>query len=143
MILCGCGVTKMRMHVFFLGVLLPFSTFALGGTPLLAQAGASTLPAGVTSVMVSAGEAIFKGQGACFACHGADAKGMPNLGANLTDSVWVHSDGSYAGIVKTITDGTRSASGVTMPPDGGASLSAEAVKEVAAYVWSLSHPKKG
>lgn len=110
--------------------------------PLSAQSGVQTLPAGVTSEMISAGKTVFKGQGACFGCHGEDAKGIPNLGANLTDSVWVHGDGSFQSIVKTITDGTHSASGVVMPPKGGASLSDDAVRKVATYVWSLSHPRQ-
>ena len=113
-----------------------------GATAAAAQDAASELPAGVTSEMVVAGDSIFKGPGVCYVCHGSDARGMPGLGANLTDSEWIHSDGSYEGIVKTITDGTSSKDGAVMPPKGGANLSEEEVKEVAAYVWSLSHEKK-
>lgn len=37
-----------------------------------------------------AGEAVFKGEGGCSVCHGADGKGNQDLGsANLTDKVWL------------------------------------------------------
>ncbi len=98
----------------------------------------SELPAGVTEQMISEGAAVFKGAGTCFACHGPDAKGIPNLGANLTDSEWTHSDGSYDSIVETINRGAQGASGAVMPPKGGPNLSEVQVKAVAAYVWSLS-----
>jgi mono/diheme cytochrome c family protein len=90
--------------------------------------------------MIDDGAGIFKGAGLCFACHGQDAKGMPSLGADLTDSEWIHIDGSFEKIVETITNGTTSAAGVAMPPKGGSAISDADVKAVAAYVWSLSHP---
>jgi len=104
-----------------------------------------TLPAGVTKQMIDEGGKLFKGQGLCHACHGQDAKGMPGMGANLTDTKWLHSDGSYEGIVKTIMSGVssdKSSNGSVMPPKGGSSLNDEQVKAVAAYVWSLSHSGK-
>lgn len=115
---------------------------AFGATPAAAQDAAAPLPTGVSTEMIAAGDSIFGGPGVCYVCHGSDAKGMPGLGANLTDSEWIHSDGSWEGIITTITDGARSKDGVAMPPKGGATLSEEEVKEVAAYVWSLSHTKK-
>lgn len=106
---------------------------AQGGTPL-------TLPEGATPAMVTQGAAIFKGPGMCTVCHGADGRG--GVGPNLTDSVWIHSKGSYEEIVQQITAGVpakASKSGVPMPPKGGSSITAEQVKAVAAYVWTLSH----
>lgn len=111
------------------------------GTLLLVTmtAAAQDLPAGVTAKMISDGEAIFKGAGTCFACHGQDAKGIPALGANLTDDEWTHADGTYESIVATIKSGAQAASGAVMPPKGGPNLSEEQIRAVAAYVWSLSH----
>ncbi|MFQ5703341.1 MAG: c-type cytochrome [Gemmatimonadales bacterium] len=106
-----------------------------------AQAKSDALPAGVTPKMIADGEALFKGAGTCFACHGQEAKGVPNLGADLTDKEWVHGDGSYKAIVKTITEGTQAKTGAVMPPKGGGALTDAQVKAVAAYVWSLSHGK--
>ncbi|HMU60655.1 MAG TPA: cytochrome c [Gemmatimonadales bacterium] len=99
------------------------------------------LPAGVTPAMVAQGASIFKGQGMCSVCHGIDGKG--GVGANLTDSTWLHSKGSYEEIVQQITTGVpqkESTNGVPMPPKGGSGINPEQVKAVAAYVWTLSHP---
>ena len=110
-----------------------------------AQQAAGALPPGVTAQMVREGEALFKGAGLCSACHGQDGKGIPNLGANLADPQWVHSKGSYDGIVKQIIDGVtaaKSTTGVVMPPKGGTTITDAQVKAIAAYVWSLSQPAK-
>lgn len=99
------------------------------------------LPEGVTMAMVEDGKSIFGGRGICMTCHGQDATGIPNLGGNLTDEEWIHSDGSYEGIVQTIMAGVptdASTVGTPMPPKGGSSISDEQVKAVAAYVWTLS-----
>lgn len=99
------------------------------------------MPAGVTQAMVDEGKTIFNGAGICMSCHGTEGQGIPNLGANLTDGEWLHSDGSYEGIVASVTNGVtaqESSSGVPMPAKGGTSITDEQVKAVAAYVWSLS-----
>lgn len=109
--------------------------------PQAAAIPAGQLPPGVTQAMLDEGNTLFHGAGLCATCHGADGKGVPGLGANLTDSVWLHSDGSYNAIVKQITEGVPanvSTSGAAMPPKGGSSLTADQVKAVAGYVWSLS-----
>jgi mono/diheme cytochrome c family protein len=109
------------------------------------QQAAGAMPPGVTAQMVKEGETLFKGAGLCSACHGQDAKGIPNLGANLVDAQWVHSKGSYDEIVKQITAGVaadKSTTGVVMPPKGGTSITDAQVKAIAAYVWSVSHPAK-
>lgn len=92
--------------------------------------------------MVALGEKIFHGQeagGTCFTCHGPDAKGT-QLAPNLTDQQWLNGDGSYQFIVNTVTSGvaTPKQHPAAMPPMGGASLTPEQVRAVAAYVYSLS-----
>ena len=129
----------MRTKISALVALLPLFALLLSVKPAAAQVTPANLPAGVTPKMIEDGAGIFKGSGLCFACHGQDAKGMPSLGADLTDSEWIHIDGSYEKIVETITKGTASAAGVAMPPKGGSAISEADVKAVAAYVWSLSH----
>jgi len=119
--------------------LSPLLFVLLGPSTTSAQVASQSLPSGVTEKMIADGEAIFKAQGLCFACHGQDARGMPGLGANLTDSEWIHIDGSYEKIVEIITAGTTSSTGGVMPPKGGSTISEEQVKAVAAYVWKLSH----
>ena len=95
--------------------------------------------------MVALGDRIYHGQvggAACVGCHGATGMGSP-LGPSLTGKKWLWSDGSYAGIAKTITDGVMQPKQYRspMPPMGGAQLTADQVSALAAYVWSLSHQR--
>jgi mono/diheme cytochrome c family protein len=109
------------------------------------QQGEQALPEGVTPEMVAQGKEVFAGAGLCYVCHGGDATGMPGLGANLTDNEWLHSDGSYEGVVETVMNGvdaSKSTTGTAMPPKGGSGISDEQVKAVAAYVYSLSEHGK-
>jgi glucose/arabinose dehydrogenase/mono/diheme cytochrome c family protein len=104
------------------------------------------LPEGVTQDMVALGDRVYHGQegGAnCTGCHGANATGSP-LGPNLTGPKWLWSDGSFAGILKSITEGvpTPKQYRSPMPPMGGAQLTPEQTKALAAYVWSLGHAKQ-
>jgi cytochrome c oxidase cbb3-type subunit 3 len=71
---------------------------------------------------------------ACAACHGADGKGNPAIGApNLTDKVWLHGWGEGA-IVAMITNGKSS-----VMPAQNQRLTAEQIHVLGAYVWGLSH----
>ena len=106
---------------------------------------AQELPEGVTTALIEDGGKIYRGEGLCYACHGQQGKGMPNLGADLTDDKWIHSDGALEGIIETITKGVsgdESTVGTIMPPKGGSSIDDAKIKAVAAYVWSLSHGDK-
>lgn len=110
--------------------------------PAAAQAkpAAPAAPAAVTAAAITAGDSIFHGAGNCYACHGANAQGL--VGPNLTDAEWIHGDGSYDFIVATVTKGIakeESKSGILMPPKGGSTITDDQVKQVAAYVYSLSH----
>jgi len=112
------------------------------------DAGAATtanvpVPQGATREMVALGERIFRGQvggAACTGCHGENGQGS-SLGPDLADKEWLWSDGSYAEITKTITEGVSQPKQYrsSMPAMGGAQLTADQVSAVAAYVWSLSH----
>ena len=71
--------------------------------------------------------------GVCAACHGADGKGNPLLGApNLTDKIWLHGWGEQA-IVNIITQGK-----INAMPAQGKLLTPEQVHVLGAYVLSLS-----
>jgi glucose/arabinose dehydrogenase/mono/diheme cytochrome c family protein len=115
------------------------------GTHPDAGAAASSLPVpkGATREMVALGDRIYHGQvggAACTGCHGENGQGTP-LGPALASHKWLWSDGSYAAIAKTITEGVSQPkqSRSPMPPMGGAQLTPEQVSAVAAYVWALSH----
>lgn len=99
------------------------------------------LPEGVTMAMVDEGKTIFEGAGICTSCHGPAGEGIPNLGDNLTDDNWLHSDGSYEAIVETIMNGVTaeaSTSNVPMPARAGTTITDDQVRAAAAYVWTLS-----
>ncbi len=107
------------------------------------QVASLPLPPGVTRDQVALGDKIFHGEasnGTCAGCHGSDARGSP-IGADLTSGTWLWSDGSLAGLTKTISEGvmTPKQHSGAMPPLGGSSLSAADLKAVAAYVWSVGH----
>ncbi len=113
------------------------------GTHPNAGDAALPVPPGATQAMVALGDHIFHGQvasGTCTACHGPNGKGTP-LGPDLTGNKWLWSDGSLAGITKTITRGVMQPKQYRspMPPNGGSSLDPKQSKAVAAYVWALSH----
>jgi mono/diheme cytochrome c family protein len=119
-------------RLVFLAI-LPF------GLPLGAQE--QGLPNGVTEAEVAEGKTIFTAGGLCFACHGPDGRGMTAVGPDLTDQKWIHISPEFSELVELITAGveaSRSTNGVLMPPKGGAPLTPQQVKAVAAYVWTLS-----
>lgn len=97
------------------------------------------LPEGVTQEMVAAGQTLFGGGGMCFACHGANGAGGP-LAPALNDSEWLHIDGGYDALVEIINAGvpTPVQFAAAMPPRGGAPITDEQVREIAAYVYSIS-----
>jgi cytochrome c oxidase cbb3-type subunit 3 len=69
----------------------------------------------------------------CAACHGADGKGTPALGApNLTDDIWLYG-GSEESIRQTIMGGRNG----NMPAHAEW-LGADKIRVLAAYVYSLS-----
>jgi mono/diheme cytochrome c family protein len=111
--------------------------------PTPAKPEASTPPGAAASYspeLVAKGDALFHASGNCYACHGSKGEGL--VGPNLTDAEWIHSKGSYDEIVAQINQGVskeEAKSGIPMPPKGGATLSDDDVKAIAAYVHSLSH----
>jgi mono/diheme cytochrome c family protein len=131
----------------------------LAGTALILASGAPLRPespavasvhaaaqgdTAITPRMISQGDSIFHGKAGgaiCFTCHGADAKGVPGLGPNLTDAKWLHGDGSFGFIVTLVEKGVPKPkeAAAPMPPKGGANLNAGQTRAVAAYVFSLSH----
>ena len=112
-----------------------------------ATTSAGAVPKGATPKMVALGARIYSGQvgGApCTGCHGDHGQGSP-LGPALTAHKWLWSDGSYAGIRKTISDGVPQPKNYRspMPAMGGAQLSSDQVAALAAYVYSISHAARG
>jgi cytochrome c5 len=102
------------------------------------------LPAGMSIETIVRGDEIYHGKGACFACHGQEAEGLPAAGDALTVALnWAQYD--WRSIDSLITAGipqvlTRSP--IQMPPRGGRSdLTPDEVRLVAAYVWAISQTR--
>ncbi len=113
------------------------------GTHPNAGAAALPVPEGASREMLELGQRIYRGEvggAACTGCHGEAGEGSP-LGPPLTGKKWLWSDGSYAGIKKTIIEGVAQPKQYRspMPPMGGAQLTPDQASAVAAYVWGLSH----
>ena len=70
----------------------------------------------------------------CAACHGAEGKGNPALGApNLADKVWLHGWGEDA-IIAMVNHGKTN-----VMPGHGSRLTPEQIHVLTAYVWGLSN----
>lgn len=88
----------------------------------------------VDHIRADAGKAKY--QQLCVACHGADAKGNPALGApNLTDNVWLYG-GSHEDLLATVRHGRAG-----VMPAFKDFLGDSKVHLLAAYVYGLSESK--
>jgi len=107
-------------------------------------ASASFDPASITPGMLALGDSLFHGligATSCQACHGPDGK-QATVAPNLTDAEWLHSDGSWEGIYKTVVAGVSQPKQFqsVMPPYGGIPMTEERTRAVTAYVYKLGHP---
>jgi cytochrome c oxidase cbb3-type subunit 3 len=81
------------------------------------------------------GGALFADRGGCYDCHAPDAKGEPEIGGpNLSDNVWLYGDGSDEWLFQSIAQGRAG-----QCPAWFDRLSAVKIRELALYVYSLSH----
>ncbi len=126
-------------------LVLPALAAALcGAAPLAAQDPALPAPARpiqVTDSAVARGRALFHGSAGCVMCHG-DAGVGTDSGPALAQGIWLHGPDTYEGILARVVHGLPKAwttRGVTMPMRGWAELSDEQARDVAAYVWEISH----
>lgn len=136
--------------------------FACGGSQSMPAAGSQTpapaassnmaapagpmMPQGVTAEMVAAGDSLFNAPRSCNGCHGKGGTNGRN-GPDLTTGTYEHVDGSYASLVKIITDGVPKEAikhpehRFAMRPRGGHDYTDAQVATLAAYVWTLGHHK--
>ena len=111
----------------------------LMATLLLAACGGSAEPT-YSAEDVALGGELFTGT--CSACHGPDAKGLPNLGKDLTTSEYVRGV-SDEELLTLLKEGRPSGhelntTGVDMPPKGGnPSLTDDDLMALVAYVRSI------
>ena len=99
-----------------------------------------TMPASLQPGDAAAGQATF--MTLCFACHGADGKGIPGLGKDMTTSEFIagKSDEELFAFVRTgrpITDPLNT-TGVAMPPSGGnPNLADQDLTNIIAFIRSI------
>jgi mono/diheme cytochrome c family protein len=118
----------------------------LCAVPLAAQVSDTTppkvkRPVPVTDSAVARGRDLFHGAGNCAACHGPEGVGTDS-GAPLAQGIWLHGEDSYEGILSRVVHGIpreTSTRGTAMPMRGWNTLSDQEVRDVAAYVWMISH----
>lgn len=90
----------------------------------------------VDAATVAAGRQVFHGMGTCIACHGAKLEG--GVGPTLRAHAWKDAKGGEApAIYAVITHGVPNTAMVSHP--GG--INDTQAKQVAAYVWAVSHDK--
>jgi cytochrome c oxidase cbb3-type subunit III len=88
------------------------------------------------SSAVPRGAALFAGHGGCYDCHSLDAKGDSAIGApNLSDAVTLYGDGSRESLYLSIAYGRQGVCPAWINRAGAASI-----RELALYVYSISHP---
>lgn len=100
--------------------------------------------ASITPQELALGDSLFHGligATSCQACHGPEGKGGV-VAPDLTDTVWLQSDGSFEAIYKQIETGVAQPKQYNsiMLPFGGAPLTPKKHRAVAAYVYKLSLP---
>ncbi len=84
----------------------------------------------------SRGAALFTGHGGCYDCHSIDAKGDSAIGApSLSDAVTLYGDGSREALHMSIAYGRQGVCPAWINRAGAASI-----RELALYVYSISHP---
>jgi cytochrome c oxidase cbb3-type subunit 3 len=110
----------------------------IGWQPVLGDAGVENVLAYVLSLSgrpaaagdATAGRALY--ETTCVACHGADGKGNPALGApNLTDGTWLYG-GSVDAVRESIAHGRQGVMPAQLPL-----LGEQRIRLLAAYVLSL------
>lgn len=141
----------MRMSVI---VGLSITAALVVPTPAFAQEDAAvsltdTIPEAALAQLVETGADVFNG-GTCIVCHAVGGRGDGRRAPDLTDTEWLHGDGSFEAILRTIVWGVErdEMKAVTprpfeMFPLGGMSLPTnDERRALAAYVWSLGHGRQ-
>lgn len=108
-----------------------------------------TIPDEALAQLIEVGSDVFNG-GTCIICHAVGGRGDGRRAPDLTDAEWLHGDGSFEAILRTIVWGVErdEMKAVTqrpfeMFPLGGMSLpSNDERRALAAYVWSLGHGRQ-
>ena len=129
-------MTRRLTIVFAITLVLALAVAGCGG----AKKKATPTPAGLSPETLAQGKQLY--EQSCSACHGPVAKGLPNLGKDLTTSEFAKglSDDQLLDFVKKgrpVGDSANT-TGVDMPPKGGnPALTDDQLKAIIAYVRTL------
>lgn len=119
----------------------PTGAYHVNTNEELQAAALPALPAGMTTDLLVEGDRIFHGKGGCFACHGAEAQGLPAAGDGITSALF-YARHEWKSLDSLITAGLPDAltrSPIAMPGRGArGDLTQDEVHRVAAYVWAIS-----
>ncbi|MBS0515334.1 MAG: cytochrome-c oxidase, cbb3-type subunit III [Proteobacteria bacterium] len=117
------------------GVMPPWASLGEDNVVSLANYVLSLSGAAHDDARAAQGKALFA---TCAACHGAEGKGNPALGApNLTDNIWL-----YGGDLASVEESIRHGRGGVMPA-WRARLGENDARVIAAWIYSLSHGNAG
>lgn len=98
-------------------------------------------PVQVTDSAIARGQELFHGIAACATCHGVAGIGTDS-GPALAQGVWMHGPDSFEGILSRVLHGVPKAYStrdITMPMRGWSEMTDRQARDVAAYVWRISH----
>jgi mono/diheme cytochrome c family protein len=98
-------------------------------------------PAQVNDSAVARGRDLYHGSANCVACHGPAGVGTDS-GAALAQGIWMHGEDSFEGILSRVVHGIPkdlSTRNTAMPMRGWITLTDAEARDVAAYVWTISH----
>lgn len=114
---------------------------ACGGSSGSSDDGGDTPTTAASSGDAANGKVLF--DGTCVSCHGADAKGLPGLGKDMTTSEFIKGTGdqdllAFVKVGRPVSDPANT-TGVDMPAKGGnPSLSDQDILDIIAYIRTLS-----
>ena len=124
-------------------LLVLFSLLVVVALVLSACGGAASAPASSAKAKGDAtkGKTVFTTT--CSACHGADAKGLPGLGKDMTTSTFIKglNDDDFLAFLKTGRPASdpKNTTKVDMPPKGGnPALTDQDLYDVIAYIRTVN-----
>ena len=144
----------MKNRNFVIALLYPMlmAVLAMGCGTSSAEPVSSNIPVTATSVVVAKTTSLpleelieegdYQYESGCSGCHGADARGLPNIGKDLVESSFVKttSDSDLSDFIKVGRGAgdKDNSTGVDMPPKGGnPALSDSDIEAIIAFLRSL------
>ena len=119
-------------------------TYAIETNDELQPATLPPLPPGMTIDKIVDGDRLFHARAGCFACHGAEAQGLPSAGDGITSALFYarHEWTSLDSLITVGIPDVLTRSPIAMPARGArGDLTATEINHLAAYVWAISAAK--